>query len=1012
MASTLINPPSKSGPIQFISYNMHGFNQGSTFLANVCVSKLSDFIFIQEHWLTPVKMSQILNFSKSYLGFGISAMDSAISQSILRGRPFGGVAILVRKYLTKSLSCLKCSDRFVILLIDKTVFINVYFPCSTVKDYLNILLAILTNITVVLEEHLDCEIVLGGDFNTNLHENSPGSNLIRKFMIDFGLVACNDILPTNCNYTYKHESLHHKSYVDFFLVSSAISNTIAGHCVLDEEINFSDHLPISLDLYLQCNFVCDSTNMPQLSVNGASGNNDCVQTRSKSFRWDHANLADYYAASYTVLQPVLNELNVIGFDKANNRWIDYSEVSIINSTCNYYSDAQTDRCVSLSLSDAIQLIERLYKKVTVGLYNASKQTIPVIDSGSLKFWWDQELSCLKAAAICSNKKWIAAGKPSNGPIFDEKKQDKYAYRNGIRQKKKKEHSNFTNSLHETLLSKNHLAFWKSFKSKFGNKPSLSRFINGKSGDYNIANEFAASFANACSFNSERRKTELHHEFLKLKRIPCPAVRQQPFCDVVTVELLDNIINKLKRGKAASVDNITAEHIKFCHPIVVTILAKLFALMSFYEYVPNDFGSSLTVAIPKGDSCTSKTDDYRGITVSPVISKIFEHSLMSYYSEFLYSADFQFGFKEGSSCSQAVYTVRKTIEYFIERDSTVSVCAIDLAKAFDKVNKYALFIKLIKRGCPMNFINLLDSWYDKCFTCVKWGDSLSNFVKLNAGVRQGGVLSPALFAVYVNDVLVLLKNSKLGCHINQFCCNAFMYADDLLLLSISVSEMQKMIDICVKELDWLDMKVNVNKSSFLRIGKRFKVPTKDIVISCVPLSKSDEIRYLGIYIERAATFRCNMHYSKVKYFRCLNGILGKIGTCASADVILSLVSSFATPVLLYCLETACLNSAGLDKLNFPFRSIYVKLFSTFDCKIIEQCQYFTWQLPLKLLVHLRCLNFFHKLNTVHSSPASLLFHWLGKRERDSIASLYGISKTDRPCQIHQKIWDFFAARLDL
>ena len=80
---------------------------------------------------------------------------------------------------------------------------------------------------------------------------------------------------------------------------------------------------------------------------------------------------------------------------------------------------------------------------------------------------------------------------------------------------------------------------------------------------------------------------------------------------------------------------------------------------------------------------------------------------------------------------------------------------------------------------MTLVNILEGWYDKVFTCVKWGTALSVFVKLEAGVRQGGVLPPLLFAVFINDILCLLEKSSLGCHIHHTCFNSFLYADDLL-----------------------------------------------------------------------------------------------------------------------------------------------------------------------------------------------------------------------------------------
>ena len=84
------------------------------------------------------------------------------------------------------------------------------------------------------------------------------------------------------------------------------------------------------------------------------------------------------------------------------------------------------------------------------------------------------------------------------------------------------------------------------------------------------------------------------------------------------------------------------------------------------------------------------------------------------------------------------------------------------------------------------------------------------------------MSPFLFSVFIDDVLINLHQSKLGCHINLMCFNSFMFADDLILLAISVCDMQKMVELCKTELDWLDMRINTDKSSCIRIGKRFNV----------------------------------------------------------------------------------------------------------------------------------------------------------------------------------------------
>jgi hypothetical protein len=242
----------------------------------------------------------------------------------------------------------------------------------------------------------------------------------------------------------------------------------------------------------------------------------------------------------------------------------------------------------------------------------------------------------------------------------------------------------------------------------------------------------------------------------------------------------------------------------------------------------------------------------------------------------------------------------------------------------------------------------------------------------------------------------------------------LYADDLLLLSISVCDMQKMIDICKNELDSLDMSINIRKSVCLRIGKRFNVDTADILIAGMPISKCKEFRYLGLYIMSARSFKCNMHEPKMKYFRSLNGILGKVGTSCSLNVVLSLVNSFATPVLLYALEIACLTTTEMNRLNYPFRSIFVKLFSTFDNGIIEQCQYYTGCLPLKHTMDLKCLRFLKSLSRspMNCKPAGMLFKWLGNYEYNLIAHYYNILPSDGHSAMHKKVWSKFQSELNL
>ena len=259
-----------------------------------------------------------------------------------------------------------------------------------------------------------------------------------------------------------------------------------------------------------------------------------------------------------------------------------------------------------------------------------------------------------------------------------------------------ERETVTNKLHDALSNKSQHSFWKIWRNKFNNHAKPSPIIDGQSNDSAIANQFADFFPEACSVNSIDKNTAAEVKF-KHRLLNYSGEELDDSRLLVDVEFVDELIRSLKLGKAVGSDNISAEHLKYSHPVVICILVKLFNLMLHFNQVPDVFGVGLTVPIPKVTShkIHLNTSDFRGITISPIISKLFEQCLLKRMNDYMASSDLQCCFKKDHGCNHAIYTVQSTIEFFTKSDSTVNICALDVSKAFDKVNHYILFMKLME-----------------------------------------------------------------------------------------------------------------------------------------------------------------------------------------------------------------------------------------------------------------------------------------------------------------------------
>ena len=164
--------------------------------------------------------------------------------------------------------------------------------------------------------------------------------------------------------------------------------------------------------------------------------------------------------------------------------------------------------------------------------------------------------------------------------------------------------------------------------------------------------------------------------------------------------------------------------------------------------------------------------------------------------------------------------------------------------------------------------------------VKWNTSLSSHFPVSNGVRQGAVSSPILFSVYINDLLVILREAGIGCHVGSFFVGCLGYADDLLLLSASRSGLQSMVNTCQKFTKKKNLKFSTNpdaaksKTKCIVFSKKAKdlKNVSPILLNGDPLPWVQQVKHLGNVMQCDNSMKIDCTLKRGKFIGKVNSLL--------------------------------------------------------------------------------------------------------------------------------------------
>ena len=385
------------------------------------------------------------------------------------------------------------------------------------------------------------------------------------------------------------------------------------------------------------------------------------------------------------------------------------------------------------------------------------------------------------------------------------------------------------------------------------------------------------------------------------------------------------VSKLKVGKASSTF-MKAEHIFCGSPELIIYLHFLFNGLLSHSYMPQEFlCGTITPIVKDSNGDMTKSSNYRPITLGPVFLMLFEHLLMNKFGHYLDTCDLQFGYKRSHSTSHAMFVLKEVVHYFTNHGSNVLVSFLDCSKAFDTVSHYGIFLKLMDRGVPLCFLKLIMYWYLNMRTRCLWRNSFSEYFDVLSGTKQGGVLSPKIFAVYMDDLIKRLKEQGIGCHIINVLVACLLYADDICLIAPSRGAMQKMLFICEQYCHEHCLSFNVKKSKVLLFGKTKGLSVEPLILNSQPIEFVSQWKYLGATIVTGDCVSFSTQSELSTFYRSFNSLMSSTRK-PNELVLINLLYSNCVPNLTFAAEVKDISSKQLQDLNTALNNAIRRIFS--------------------------------------------------------------------------------------
>ena len=817
------------------------------------------------------------------------------------GRPFGGTALFLRKGQFTNVDTILLEDFTTVVKTlhrNRTLTIfGVYLQSLSqpIQKSIDIYKTQLATITGALNQFTDIsEPIILGDFQTcpdkPLTQRTAQPNTLSKYLSQF--IVENNLIPIDITqgqgptYTYHHLTMPNKSYIDHVLIPTSLSDFVFDTSVLPPDaLNTGDHLPVDITF----NFPPGTKRS-----DNESKENDCVFDSSiPNYMWKNKKFISLYQQHVS---------------------------SIIETKANASSNADS-------------MLNELHTILQNSATECYLKFVKTSHSFPSKPWWNDELRKARLNLQTMFNSWRQNNFPrdSSDISYNRYKFARKIFRNQV--KHAKHQATVNHYINVEKLKKVHPSKYWDEINFLKKKQHKLYTINGKTNSDDIVSEFGTHFDKL--LNSPRvDHIDNSKTNGKLKELLDDVQKSIVVGEFyVTKSEVLNATKKLKTGKSRDPFQLKAEHYIYAQSdSFISYLTTLINKILASENIPEVLSTSIIIPLVKSyKKSLNNPNNYRGISILPIITKLLELVILERCPEIKNHINSQYGFTSGSSTLHAELILQETIQYYNKGDTPVYICSLDAEKAFDCVNWLTLFEKLREKDFPREIISFLIQFYLNGTATVVYLSGESSQFTLSQGVRQGAILSPYMYNIYTEDFISHIKALQIGTSLpNGLQTCIIVYADDIILLSPTLKNLQTLLDHCASYGKEHGLKFNQSKTKtqFVISGPS-KISSPTLTLNDCQISQQDTLTHLGFQWSKKKSHLCLKNHRDTRVAElwsvATSLIASGIRNC-HPNTIVSIYNTIVVPKLLYGLELVELTKTEMEYLDSQARACLKTLFN--------------------------------------------------------------------------------------